>query len=151
MGVNASRSFISSLKGKRGWLLKVNSTSIKNVLNDSSYTGRYLRTDFNDRFLSLTIDSQGFPIQGLARGLNFHVTLLLIKEFSILVWFRSFNYMESSLLGLIKFVPLSVQIVFGFTLLAMNLIKVRKKLSVLKSPTKSKCIVCAVKQTKTAP
>ena len=151
MGVNASRSLISSLRGKRGWLLKVYSTSIKNVLNDSSYTGQYLRTDFNDRFLSLTIDSQGPPIQVLDRGLSFHVTFLLIKEFSILVWFRSFNYMESSLSGLVKFVPLSVQIVFGFPLLAMNQIKARKKLSVLKSPTKSKCIARGVKQTKTAP
>ena len=59
--------------------------------------------------------------------------------------------MESSHSASIKFVPLSVQIVFGFPLLAMNLIKARKKLSVLKSPTKSKCTARDVKQTKTAP
>ena len=46
--------------------------------------------------------------------------------------------MESSLLAPIKFLPLSVQIVFGFPLLAMNLIKARRKLFLLKSPTKSK-------------
>ena len=84
LGVNASRSLISSLKGKRGWLLRVNSTSIKNVLNDSSYSGRSLRTDFKDCFPSLTMDSQEAPIHGLDGGLNFHVTPLLIKQFSIL-------------------------------------------------------------------
>ena len=84
LGVNASRSLISSLKGKRGRLLKVNSTSIKNVLNDSSYTGRSLRTDFNDRFVSLTTDSQEAPIYGLDGGLHFQVTPLLTKESSIL-------------------------------------------------------------------
>ena len=119
--------------------MRTNSTSIKNVLNDSSYTGRSLRIDFNDRFVTLTIDSQETPIHGLDGGLNVHVTLLLIKEFSILVWFRSFNNMESSLSAPIKFVPLSVQIVFGFPLLAMNLIKARRKLPVIKSPTKFKC------------
>ena len=59
--------------------------------------------------------------------------------------------MESSYSTPIKFVSLSVQIVFGFLLLAMSLIKVRRKLSVLKSPTKSKCKARVVKQTKTAP
>ena len=58
--------------------------SIKNVLNDSWYTGRSLSTDFNDHFVSLAIDSQEPPIHGLDEGLNFHVTSL-IKEFSILV------------------------------------------------------------------
>ena len=84
LGVNASRSLISSLKGKRGRLLRVNSTSIKNVLNNSSYTVQSLRTDFNDRFVSLTIDYQEPPIHELDGGLNFHVTPLLTKEFSIL-------------------------------------------------------------------
>ena len=58
--------------------------------------------------------------------------------------------MESSLSAPIKFVPLSVQIVFGFLLLAMNLIKDRRKLFVLK-PRNSKCTARVVKQTKTAP
>ena len=59
--------------------------------------------------------------------------------------------MERSLSALIKFVPLSFQIAFGFPLLAMNLIKARKKQSVLKSPTKFECTARVVKQTKTAP
>ena len=59
--------------------------------------------------------------------------------------------MESFLSAPIKFVSLSVQIVFGFPLLAMTLIKARRKLSVLKSPTKSKCTARVVKQTKTTP
>ena len=83
--VNTSRSLMLSLKGRRERLLTVNSTSIKNVLDDSSYTGQSLRAEFNDRFVSLTIDSQEPPIHGLDGGLNFHVTPLLIKEFSILV------------------------------------------------------------------
>ena len=58
--------------------------------------------------------------------------------------------MESSLSALIKFVPLSVQIAFGFLLLAMNLIKDRRKLFVLK-PRNSKYTARVVKQTKTAP
>ena len=53
--------------------------------------------------------------------------------------------MESSLSALIKFVPLSVQIAFGFLLLAMNLIKARRKLSVLKSPTEFECTARVVK------
>ena len=76
---------MSSLKGRRERLLRVNSTSIKNILNDSSYTGRSLRNDFNDRFVSLAIYSQEPPIHELDGGLSFHVTPLLIKEFSILV------------------------------------------------------------------
>ena len=59
--------------------------------------------------------------------------------------------MESFLLVPIKFVSLSVQIAFGFPVLSMNLINARRKLSVFKSPTKSKCTACVVKQTKTAP
>ena len=47
--------------------------------------------------------------------------------------------------------PFSVQIVFGFPVLAMNLIKARKKLSVLKSPSKFTCTARVAKQTKTAP
>ena len=139
LDVNASRSLMSSLKGRRGLLLRVNSTPVKNILNDSSYSGRSFTTDFNDYFVSFTIDSQELPIHGLDVGFSFQVTPLLIKEFSILVWFRSFNKMESSLLAPIKFLPLSVQIAFGFPLLAINLIKVRRKLSVVKSPNKSKC------------
>ena len=42
--------------------------TIKNVLNDSLYTGLSLGTDFNDRLVSLTIDSQEFPIHVLVRG-----------------------------------------------------------------------------------
>ena len=56
--------------------------------------------------------------------------------------------MESSLSELIKFMPLSVQIAVGFSFLAMNLIKARKKLSVLKLQTKSKCIGHVPKQTR---
>ena len=47
--------------------------------------------------------------------------------------------MESSLSASLKFLPLLVQCVFGFPLLAMNLIKARRKLFVLKSPTKYEC------------
>ena len=60
LSVNATESLMSSLKGRRGRLLRVNLTLIKNVLNDSSYTERSLSTDFNDCFISLTIDSQQF-------------------------------------------------------------------------------------------
>ena len=56
--------------------------------------------------------------------------------------------MESSLSELKKFMPLSVQIVVGFTFLVMNLIKTRKKLSVLKLQSKSKCIGHVAKQTR---
>ena len=65
LGVYASRSLISSLKCKRRRLLRVNSMSIKNALNDSLYTGRSLRTDFNNSFVSLTIEFQEPPIHGL--------------------------------------------------------------------------------------
>ena len=65
LGVNASRSLISLLKGKRGRLSRINSKLIKNVLNDALYTGQSWRTDFNDCFVSLTIDSQEPPIHGL--------------------------------------------------------------------------------------
>ena len=41
--------------------------------------------------------------------------------------------MKSFLSTLIKFYPFSVQVAFGFPLLAINLIKVRRKLSELKS------------------
>ena len=59
--------------------------------------------------------------------------------------------MESPYSAPIKFMPFSVQIVFGFPLLAMNIIKARRKLSVLKLPTKSKCTARVVKQTKISP
>ena len=131
--------------------MKVNSTSIKNVLHDSFYSGQSLSTDFNDCFVSFTIDVQEHPIHRLDGGSNFHETPLFIKEFSILVWFRSFNNMESSPLVPIKFVPLSAQIVFGFPLLVMNLIKSKRKLPLLKSQTKSQCMARVIKQTKTAP
>ena len=75
--VNSSRSLTSLLKGKRGWLSRINSTLIKNVLNDSLYTGQSWRTDFNDCLVSLTTDSQEPPIHGLDWGLYFHVTPLL--------------------------------------------------------------------------
>ena len=80
LDVNSSRSLMSSLKGRRGRLLRVNSTSNKNFLNDSLYTGQSLSTDFNDRFVILTIDSQERPIHELDGGLN-----LSIKELSILI------------------------------------------------------------------
>ena len=57
-----------SLKGRGRRLLRVNSTSIKNVLNDSSYTGRSLSTNFNDHLVNLTIDSQEHPIHSLDGG-----------------------------------------------------------------------------------
>ena len=47
------------------------------------YTEHSLSTDFNDCLVSLTVDSQEPPIHGLDGGWNFHVTPLLIKEFSI--------------------------------------------------------------------
>ena len=63
---------MSSLKGKRGWLLGVNSTStpIKCVFNDSLYNGQSLSTNFNDGFVSLTSDF----INGHDGGLKFHVS-----------------------------------------------------------------------------
>ena len=100
---------------------------------------------FNDCLVSLTIETQEPPIHKLNEGLNFFVISVLVKEFSILVWFRSFN-MEISLSEPIKLMPLSVQIVFGFPFLAMNLIKARKKLPVLKLQAKSKCIGYVAKQ-----
>ena len=48
---------MSSPKGRRGRLLRVNSTTIKNVLNHNLYSGQSLNTDFNDSLVSLTIDS----------------------------------------------------------------------------------------------
>ena len=59
--------------------------------------------------------------------------------------------MEGSLSASIKFVPSSVQNVFGFPLLAINLTKARRKQFVLKSPTKSKFTAYVVEQVKTAP
>ena len=99
---------------------------------------------FNDCLVSLTIEIQELPIHKLNKGLKFYVISVLVTEFSILVWFRSFN-MESSLSKLIKFMPLSFQIAFGFPFLATNLIKARKKLPVLKLQTKSKYIGHVVK------
>ena len=72
-----------SLKCRRGKMLRETSTLIKNVLNDYLYTEHSLSTDFNDCLVSLTVDSQEPPIHGLDGGWNFHVTPLLIKEFSI--------------------------------------------------------------------
>ena len=67
-----------------GWLLRVNSTFIINALDDPSYTGRSLSTNFNDLLVSLIIESQEPPIHGLLEGLKLHGTLL-IKKLSNLV------------------------------------------------------------------
>ena len=53
--------------------------------------------------------------------------------------------MESSFSTPIKFLLLSAQMFFSFSLLTMHQTKARRKLSVLKSLTKSKCITRVVK------
>lgn len=102
---------------------------------------------FNYCLVSLTIEVQESPIHKLNERLKFYIISRLVKEFSILVWFKSFN-MDISLLEPINFLPLSVQIGFGFSFVAMNLIKARKKLPVLKLQTKSECIGHVAKQTR---
>ena len=49
--------------------------------------------------------------------------------------------MESSISTLLKGVPLAVLIVSGCPLLTMNLVEARKKLSVLKSPTRPNLLI----------
>ena len=150
LAVNASQSLMWSRKVRRGRLLKVHSTLIKNVLNDSSYTGRSLRTDFNDRFLSFTINSQEPPIYKLDGGLNFQVTPLLIKEFSILVLDLSIIW-KDLFRRLWNFVIVNPDCFWLSSSCHEPLIKARRKLSVIKSPSKSKCTARGVKQAKTAP
>ena len=112
--------------------------TIKNVLNDSLYTGLSLGTDFNDRLVSLTIDSQEFPIHVLVRGQISTQLLYELKKF-----FQKYGHFSFTTN---KICTNANQAVFSFPLLAMNLIKAKRKLSLLKSPTKSKCTPNVFKQ-----
>ena len=79
------------------------------------------------------------PIHGLHEGLTFHVTPLLINKFSVLVSFRYFHNIC---------VIVSPDCFYFFSSCHEPLIKARGKLSLLKSPSKSKCSAHVFKQKK---
>ena len=105
----------------------------------------------NALFVSLTIAYMQHPIHGLDGGLNFPRIRLWFNSALILCWSIFCIASVNSRWAPTKFVPLSLVIVWGLLLLAVNLQSAEIKLSVERSPANSICKARDAKHLNIAP
>ena len=148
LGVNASKSLTSELTGVKGLAFNVCSTILIVVERTSSVTDLFPNTAYIAFLQLLTNRSPTPPKWGAAGGLNFHLIPRWIRCSSIPSLFHAATYSANSLSAPTKFVPLSLTIVFGLPLRAINLIIALRQLSVSNLGTTSICTALIVRQVK---
>ena len=138
--------FGSSLAGVIGRAFNVCSTRHIVVVNTSSVKDRFPRIDTIAFLQHLTNLSQTPSKCGAPGGLNFQTMFFWAKPDVISSLFQELIYSFNSLADPTKFVPLSLIIVAGFPLLAINRLIATKHESVSRLLTTSMCIALVVRQ-----
>ena len=148
LGINASKSLTSELTGVKGLGFNVCSTIHIVVERTSSVTDLFPNTAYIAFLQLLTNRFHTSSKWDAAGGLNFHAIPRSIRRSSIPFLFNAATYSANSRSVPTKFVALSLMIVFGLPLRAINLIIALRQLSASNMGTTSICTAFIVRHVK---
>ena len=150
-GVSGLGSLGSSESFVMGRLFTMLSTVHMRVHKASSSRACCFTIPRNTSRMVLIWRSQTPPIWDAAGGLKSHSTSFCCRKVCILAWFHSAMDRRSSASAPTKLVPLSLRIMSGFPLRAMNRCKAFRNESVVRLCVTSMCMALVTRQVKTHP